>query len=199
MKAKKYIADLTAGGLLLAESRVVAETLLDDLSEPAWRDLIDKQNILRKKSPRTALRYARVIRSRLQPLGKDFIADVVAAHGQVYTQLILLSAILHCPVIPDFMTAVIADARRQYQSQLPPLAWTSFIDERARVITDLGSLSDTTIHKSGTNLLRILVEAGYLDSAKTGCFQPIYLLPETYQWLERMGKGELVSVLECTL
>ncbi|MFK7776625.1 MAG: DUF1819 family protein [Gimesia sp.] len=199
MKAKKYIADLTAGGLLLAESRVVAETLLDDLLEPAWRDLIEIQNILRKKSPRTALRYARVVRNRLQPLGKEFIADVIAAHGQLYTQLILLSAILHSPVIQDFMTAVIADARRQYQSQLPPLAWTSFIDERARVITDLCSLSDTTIHKSGTNLLRILVEAGYLESAKTGCFLPVYLLPETHQWLERMGKGELASVLECTL
>ena len=199
MKAKKYLTDLTAGGLLLAESRIVAETLLDDLSEPAWRELIEKQNILRKKSPHTALRYARVIRSRLQPLGKDFIADVITAHSQVYTQLILLSAILHSPVIPDFMISVIAETKRQYQSQLPPLAWTTFIDERARVITDLCSLSDTTIHKSGTNLLRILVEAGYLDSAKTGCFLPVYLLPETHQWLERMGKGELASILECTL
>jgi len=199
MKAKKYIVDLTAGGLLLAESRIVAETLLEDLSEPAWRELIEKQNILRKKSPRTALRYARVIRRRLQPLGKSFIADIVSAHGQVYTQLLLLSAVMHTPVIPDFMTSVIAEARRQYQSELPPLAWSTFIDDRARIITDLGSFSDTTIHKTGTNLLRILAEAGYLDSAKNGRFQPVYILPETQQWLERLGKEELTSVLECTL
>ncbi len=60
---------------------------------------------------------------------------------------------------------------------MPPLAWTTFIDERAHIITDLGSLSDTIIRKTGTNLLRILAEAGYLDSAKTGCFLPAYLEP----------------------
>jgi len=199
MTAKDYITDLTVSGLLLSESRVIAESLLDDLSEPAWRDLIENQNILRKKSPRTALRYARVIKRRLLPLGKAFIADVISAHGQVYTQLLLLSAVMHTPVIPDFMTSVIAEARRQYQSELPPLAWSTFIDDRARIITDLGSFSDTTIHKTGTNLLRILAEAGYLDSAKNGRFQPVYILPETQQWLERLGKEELASVLECTL
>jgi hypothetical protein len=199
MKAKNYITDLTVSGLLLSESRVVAESLLEGPSEKAWRDLIGNQNILKKKSPRTAFHYARVIRHRLQPLGKEFIADVISAHGQVYTQLLLLSAVMHCPVIPDFMTSVIAEARRQYQLQLPPLAWSTFIDDRARIITNLGSLSDTTVHKTGTNLLRILAEAGYLDSAKTGRFQPVYILPETQQWLERLGREDLTSVLECTL
>lgn len=47
-KAKQYVRDLTGGGLLLAESRLVAETLLQALPEKDWNHLFTDENILKK-------------------------------------------------------------------------------------------------------------------------------------------------------
>lgn len=190
---------MTSGGLLPQESRIVAESLLQDLSLAEWRDYIEKQNPLQKKSPQTAMRYAHTIRRRLQPLGQDYIKDVSSAGGQVYIQLLLLAAVLHTPVIADFMSSVIRDTRRQYKRELAVTAWDDFINDKARVIDGLGSFTDATIHKTGTNLMRILAEAGYLDSARNKVLLPVYLLPETQQWLERLDRNDLTATLECTL
>ncbi len=47
-KAKHYIRDLTGGSLLLAESRTIAETLLQALPEAQWNRLFTDENILKK-------------------------------------------------------------------------------------------------------------------------------------------------------
>jgi len=199
MNAKKYFCDLTVGGLLETESRVIAESLLRGLSSEEWRALIERDNILQKRSPRTAMRYAQTIQRRLQPLGESFIRDFAEAQGQVYIQLLMVAAVIHTPVIADFMTSVLADIKRLYKTDLPSDAWDDFIDDRVRVVDGLGSFSDTTISKTGTNLIRILVEAGYLDSAKSRRLQPVYVLPETRAWIEKLNRLDLIPVLECTL
>ena len=66
-KAKQYLRDLTGGGLLLAESRLVAETLLYPRPEAEWNRLFTDENILKKNSAHTSIRYARAIKRRLEP------------------------------------------------------------------------------------------------------------------------------------
>ena len=43
----RYSADITAGGLKVPESRVVAGLLLDGLHGQAWKDAIMKENVLK--------------------------------------------------------------------------------------------------------------------------------------------------------
>ncbi|EPB4250503.1 BrxA family protein [Yersinia enterocolitica] len=70
MNIKEYIGDLVGGSLFLTESRIIAESLLKDLSDDKWKSLIIENNILQKKSGQTAIRYARTIRCRIEGLGK---------------------------------------------------------------------------------------------------------------------------------
>lgn len=65
MNAKQYLADLTAVGLLLAETRPVANLLLSECSETIWQQGIVERKILHKKSAQTALRYACTINGEL--------------------------------------------------------------------------------------------------------------------------------------
>jgi len=125
-QAKQYIRDLTGGSLLVAESRVVAETLLQSLSDAEWNHLFIEENILKKKSPHTAIRYARAIRRRLEPLGEAFINDVIHAPETYYKQLLMLSLMIHTPVLPDFMQYVVAETKRVYRPNLEPDAWETF-------------------------------------------------------------------------
>ncbi|WP_031438508.1 DUF1819 family protein [Methylobacter tundripaludum] len=198
-QAKQYIRDLTGGSLLVAESRVVAETLLQSLSDAEWNHLFIEENILKKKSPHTAIRYARAIRRRLEPLGEAFINDVIHAPETYYKQLLMLSLMIHTPVLPDFMQYVVAETKRVYRPNLEPDAWETFLLDRSRTLPGLNDLSESTLKKSGTNIIRTLVDADYLHNNKDRRLQPVYVLPETRAWLQRLNRLDLENIMECTL
>ncbi len=198
-KAKHYVRDLTGGSLLLAESRLVAESLLQTLTEPEWNRLFTDENILKKNSPHTAIRYARSVRRRLEPLGAQFIEAVIHASESGYKQLLMLSLIMHTPVLPDFMQYVVAETKRIYRPNLEPDAWETFILDRSRTLPGLNDLSESTLKKSGNNVIRALVEADYLDNNKNRRLQPVYLLPETRAWLKNLNRLDLETIMECTL
>lgn len=198
-QAKQYIRDLTGGSLLVAESRVVAETLLQSLSDTEWNHLFIEENILKKKSPHTAIRYARAIRRRLEPLGETFINDLIHAPESYYKQLIMLALMIHTPVLPDFMQNVVAETKRVYRPNLESDAWETFILDRSRTLPGLNDLSESTLKKSGTNIIRTLVDADYLNNNKDRRLQPVYVLPETGVWLKKLNRLDLETIMECTL
>ena len=198
-KAKHYIRDLTSGSLLIAESRLVAETLLLELSESEWNRLFTEENILKKRSRQTAIRYASSIKRRLEPLGYEFMDAVIHASESQYKQLLMLGLMIHTPVLPDFMQHVVAETKRVYKLNLSSDAWDSFLLDRIRTLPGLNDLSESTLKKSGNNVIRSLVEADYLDNNKNRRLQPVYVLPETKLWLQKLNRQELESIMECTL
>ncbi len=198
-KAKHYVRDLTSGGLLLAETRTVAESLLQTLPEPQWNRLFTDENILKKNSPHTAIRYARTIKRRLEPLGVEFIEAVLHASESGYKQLLILSLMIHTPALSDFMHYTVAETKRVYKPNLAVEAWDTFLLDRSRILPGLNDLSESTLHKSGSNIIRSLVEADYLDNNKTRRLQPVYVLPETLVWLKKFNRLELEAIMECTL
>jgi hypothetical protein len=198
-KAKHYVRDLTAGSLLIAESRVVAETLLLGLPVFEWNRLFTVDNILKKRSKQTAIRYAGIVRKRFEPLGNEFIDAVIHAQESHYKQLLILALMIHSPVLPDFMRTVVAETKRTYRPNLTSDAWESFLLDRMRTLPRLNDLSESTLKKSGNNVIRSLVEAGYLNNNKNRRLQPVYLLPETKIWLQKLNREELEPIMECTL
>jgi len=198
-KAKHYIRDLVSGSLFVSESKAVAQSLLLDRSDEEWVQIITQDNVLRKKSPNTAIRYARTIKRRLEPLGKPFSEAIIDATDPLYTQLLMLALLIYTPVVADFMTYVVAETKRVYKPNLASDAWDVFLHDRSRTLPGLYDLSDSTLKKTGTNVIRALVEAGYLDNNKSRRLQPVYLLPETKIWLQQFNREDLESVMECTL
>lgn len=198
-KAKHYLRDLTGGSLLIVESRVVAETLIKDIPEADWNRLFTDDNILQKKSKHTAIRYARSVRRRLEPLGMAFIDAVIHASESQYNQLLMLALMIHTPALPDFMRHVVAETKRIYKPNLASDAWDSFLLDRMRILPGLNGLSASTLQKSGNNIIRSLVEAGYLDNNKSRRLQSVYVLPETKVWLQKLNREDLEPIMECTL
>lgn len=198
-KAKHYLRDLTGGSLLLVESRRVAPTLLNMMPDSEWRQLFTEQNILQKQSKHTAIRYANSVKQRLQPLGKAFIEAVIGASDAEYRQLLLLALMIHTPVLPDFMQHVVAETKRVYKPNLASDAWDTFLEDRTRTLPGLSQLSEATLQKSGNNIIRVLVEAGYLDNNRRRRLQPVYLLPNTKHWLHQFHQDAFEPIMECTL
>lgn len=199
MNVKEYLGDIIGGSLMVAESRVIAGTLLQSLPEEEWKRLIIEQNILQKKSPQTAIRYARTIRWRLEPLGEAFIQELIAADERVCSQLLMLAVLINSPVLEDFIRHSVFEARRTYQPVLAMDAWDDFYQTRARAWPELAGYSESSIKKMGNNVIKILVDGGYLNTSRKRQLQPVYLLSETRAWLPRLQREDLAEVMECTL
>jgi len=198
MNVKQYLGDLNGGGLLITESRTVAEIQLKKLSDKEWKQLIVNENVLQKKSSQTALRFARVIRKRIVKMGETFSQALLEAPERAYIQLLMAAYMIQSPVIVDFMREALAEARRTYKSDISNDAWLNFIDDRKQMIPELASYSESTLKKMGSNVIKALVDAGYLKSTRQRQIQAVYLLPEVKDLLININRQELIDVMECT-
>ncbi|MFD1132370.1 DUF1819 family protein [Psychrobacter sanguinis] len=196
---RDYVGDLIGGSLLIAETRIIAETLLKQLPEDEWRALVIDQNILQKKSVKTSSRYVRVIRTRIEGLGKDFMSALVTSTERAYIQLLLVAVMINSPIVEDFMRLSLAEAKRTYKPNLPSTAWQDFYETQSLKYPDLNNYSESTIKKLGTNVIKILVLSGYLSDARKREIYPVYLMPEVKEWLLRLDRADLIEVMECTL
>lgn len=196
---RDYVGDLIGGSLLIAETRIIAETLLKQLPEDEWRALVIDQNILQKKSVKTSSRYVRVIRTRIEGLGKDFMSALVTSTDRAYIQLLLVAVMINSPIVEDFMRLSLAEAKRTYKPNLPSTAWQDFYETQSLKYPDLNNYSESTIKKLGTNVIKILVLSGYLSDARKREIYPVYLMPEVKEWLLRLDRADLIEVMECTV
>jgi hypothetical protein len=62
---RRYKANFTKGGLMVPESRILADLLLRGVDAAAWKQAVELDNVLRKRSPTTASTKAALIRARL--------------------------------------------------------------------------------------------------------------------------------------
>ena len=199
MNIKKYLGDLTGGSLMIAENRIIAEILLKKVSEEEWKRAIVDENILQKKSVNSAMRNAHTLRKRLESMGDVFLATLLNASERAYIQLLMVTFLIHSPVVLDFMRQCLAEARRTYKPSLSTDAWDDFIDMRHRTFPELEQYSESTLKKMGNNVVRALVDSGYLNTSRQRLIQPVYLLPEVEIFLSELGREDLVEVMECTV
>jgi hypothetical protein len=198
-KAKYDIRDLVSGSLFVAESKTVAQSLLLNPSPDEWVRMITQDNVLQKKSPNTAIRYARTIKRRFEPLGQPFMQAVTNASDPQYTQLLMLALLTYTPIVADFMHQVVMETKRVYKPNLSADAWDVFLRDRIRTLPGLSLLSPSTLQKTGNNVIRALVYASYLYNNKSRRLQPVYLLPDTQYWLQQLNRKDLEPIMECTL
>ncbi len=198
LNVNNYIGDLIGGSLMIAENRIIAELLLEKLPEDEWKKRIVEDNILQKKSINTAARNAYTLRKRLEPLGSAFVITLIHASERACTQLIMVSFLIHSPVAVDFMLKSLAEARRTYKTVLSSNAWDEFIQDRIRALPELDRYSESTIKKMGNNVVKALVDSGYLSSSRKRQIQTVYLLPEVKLSLSKLDREDLINVMECT-
>jgi hypothetical protein len=89
----RYRGDITAGSLKVTESRRIADVLLHQVDAAGWADAIVQRNILQARSPATAQRLAKLIRSRLESMGPDMWKLVRDGKGLVATHAIFAAAV----------------------------------------------------------------------------------------------------------
>lgn len=191
-----YNAELSAGSLLLLESKRIASLLLTQPDNAAWVHAIEIENILQKKTPATARRQARLIRKRLSTLDEAGWRLIAERESEITNQLLLASAIIHSRLLGDFMRNVYASCQRRLEPSIAPTDWEDFLTECAHQDPVVNKWSDTTKAKLFQVTVRLLAETKYLVSTKTMQLSPRALHPVVRRYLHDRHENYALDCLE---
>jgi len=189
-----YNAEISAGSLMLRESRQVARLLLEGADDMVWHRAIYVDNILQKKVPATAKRMIRLIRNRLEPMSPELWKMIVKGTSEIAMQALLAAAIKHSRLLGDFLQDVIKEHYRIFNKQLSHQDWKKFLATCELRDSVVSTWSEKTRAKLGQVVFRIVAEARYLDSTRSLKLTPVTLTPEVRSYLL---KHEETYILKC--
>ena len=191
-----YNAEISAGSLLSLESKRIAALLLMQPDEAAWRLAIETDNILQKKTPATARRQATLIRKRLTTLDAQGWKLIAERESEVQIQVLLAAAIKHSSLLGDFLRSVYALRQRRLEPALAPQDWPDFLAECAHHDPAVALWTDSTRAKLFQVIVRVLVEAKYLDNARSLRLTPRSLHPDVRRYLSERHETYVLDCLE---
>lgn len=191
----RYKANFTRCGLMVAESRVVADLLLRDLSAADWKHAVEVENVLAKRSASTAATDATLIRGRLRTLPRSLWNEISAGDRPVATQAVLAGVINYSPLFGDFFPLVLRDLYRRLEPTLRPQHWDRYVED-CRIRDPLMPVwSASTMDKLRTRAFAMLAEAGYLADTRGRALRPVSVQPRVARALRAAGQQETLARL----
>ena len=192
----RYKANFTKGGLMVPESRLVADLLLRGIDSAGWRQAIEVDNALAKRSPSTASTKAVLIRARLRTMTEDLWRLVRDGSKPVSTQAVFAATITYSPLVGDFMDLVVRDLYRRFEETLKPQHWDRYVEDCRSRDPGMPEWTAATLEKLRTRAYGMLTEAGYLSDSRTRTLRPLIMAPEVMQYLKEFHRDYALRCLD---
>jgi hypothetical protein len=192
--AVQYKADITAGALKVAESRIIAGLLLQGVDQEGWADAIVKQNVLQAHSPKTAKRLTLLIRGRLETMEEGLWRLVRDGKGDVATHAVLAAAVKHSRLLGDFLDLVVREQYRLYAKALSNKLWDDFLDGCRERDPDMPAWQESTRNRLRSSVFQTLAQAGYVENTRSLKLETVHVATPVVRYLESHGEE---NVLRC--
>ncbi len=199
MPSSRYKGDIVAGSLLVKESRMVADILIQGYTGGGLYEKILKDNILQKRSLVTAKRQARLIWDRLLPFDQDFRLMVRDGTHEQATQALLCAAIKHSRLLGDFIRQVIHTQITIYKTSVSTRDWDQFFEQCELTQPSLAAWSASTRNKVRQIVFRMLAEAKIIDSTRSKNLLPFSVMPDVRTLLHDRNEDYVLHCLEIFL
>ncbi|PLA74868.1 hypothetical protein CYQ88_04555 [Hydrogenovibrio sp. SC-1] len=190
---KEYIKDITAGALLLDETK-----LWLSLTENGRQ--VDIETFLKAmpaRSESTAKRYASVIKGRLSNIDEVGLELLTNSYGENLKLMLLLLVMNRTPIVKDFIKEIYCESKKLYRSTVDAIEVNRFIEERIDLISAGRLPSESSLKKVKTNLVKVLVNAELLNNNRVMMLQNIFILPEVQEFASTQKLTHLLNILEC--
>ena len=194
-----YESDLNGGSLMVRESRVVADLLLTNSSDDEWHKVIQLENRLQKRSPATAKRNAQAIRKRLDKMEPEFWRAIRDGDDELATQVAYASVLNRNLLLVEFIEQVLKDLFALHAEKLELYHWMDFIEDCASKDKDILDWKESTKKKMGQVVIRMLAEAGYLESTRSRKLQSVIVRPEVSSMLNNTFRKRLLHCMDLKL
>ncbi|MCB1872117.1 MAG: DUF1819 family protein [Gammaproteobacteria bacterium] len=197
-RKKRYQANFTKGGLMVPESRVVADLLLKEVDADGWKQAIEVENVLRKRSQTTASTKAALIRNRLQTMTDDLWRLVRDGSKPVATHAVFAATINYSLLVGDFLDLVVRDLYCRFEDTLKPQHWDLFLEECRSRDPAMPEWAHSTQEKLRTRVFGMMTEAGYLSDSRTRTLKPVHVSPEVVSYLKDSGEAYALHCMQVT-
>ena len=193
---KRYTANITAGALLVPESRIVAALLLKDIDNKGWKEAIETKNVLQKRSLSTAKRLSSLIRVRLKAMKPELWALIKDGNARVATHAVFASAIKHCHLLGDYLDLVVREQFLRMERKLSLIGWDEYVQQCRQRDPNMPEFPPTTARKIRSNVHKVLVEAGYLKDVRSLVLQRIDIAPEVIRYLRQYQENYVLRCIQ---
>lgn len=195
-RTMKYRADITAGSLKVAESRIIADLLLREVDQQHWKHALLTENVLQARNPATTIRLARLIRNRLLLMNAELWRLVRDGTSTIASHALLATAIKQSPLLGDFLDLVIREQYRLFSPALSKSAWDSYLDDCRGRDPEMPQWNESTRKRLRSSVFQILAQAGFLENTRTLRLQPVHIATQVLQYLQAHNE---TYVLRCIL
>ena len=191
-----YKANITAGTLLVPESRKIAELMLKNISKEEWKYEIEENNILQRLSISSSKRIASFIKARLMLMTPDLWVMIRDGDSTLSTQANFAAAIKHCRLLGDYLDIIIRSQFKKLEDTLPLSLWDEFIVLCEQNDPLMEQFPPSSAQKMRSNIHKILVEVGYLSDPYKRKLQKIEITPEVTNYLKRNNEKYVLNCIE---
>ena len=191
-----YLANITAGSLLIHESQKTASLLLSGLTEEQIKKKVIDENLFQYRSQGATKMRLRLILTRLLSMNQDILPMISEGDYILSTQSLLSCSVKHSRLLGDFMLRVIGTRIRIIDDRLSNRDWTKYLESCELIDPHVKDLTDSTRKKLKQIIFRILVESKYLESQKLPKLTPVRIEPELKSFLIKYKEKYVLSCLE---
>jgi hypothetical protein len=194
-----YSADITAGGLKLRESRIIAGLMLKSLDREFWTENIERQNVLQARSPETAIRVARLIRKRLETVKPELWAMIRDGDITVATHAIFAASLKQSRLLADFLLLVVHHEYRTYGKLLDHRLWEDYLVGCRERDPEMPLWNDSTRLRLRSSVYQMLSQAGYLENTKSLRLQGVHFAEPVLRYLAENNEEYLLRCIQVPL
>ena len=195
MQKFSYDSDLIGGSLLVRESRLIAELLMANTDDADWKQAIQVENRLQKRSPATAKRQANALRKRLERLDQPFWRALRDGDDELATQVAFVAALERNLLLVEFVETVVQDAFTLRAENLAQYQWSDFLEDRSHRDPAIADWTEASKRKMGQVVFRMLAEVGLLQSTRSLRLQHMLVRPEVNVLLEDSRRDRIKACL----
>ena len=192
----RYRATIAAASLRVAESRMIADLLLQGVDTRGWRTEIVENNILQVRSPKTAARLAQLLRARLELMQPALWELVRDGSALLATHACFAAAVKHSPLLGDFLDIAVRDQYRLFRPALSNPIWEHFIEDCRNRDTGMSHWSDSTVARIRSTVFAILAQTGYVENTRTLKLQTVHFAKEVLNYLHEHDEKHVLRCIE---
>lgn len=191
-----YLANFTKCSLIVPEARIVAGLLMNGADSGEWERQVLDVNVLQKRTAKTAVTYANLARARLQTMDADLWLLVRDGSMHVATHAVLAATVKFSPLFGDFLRTVVRDQFRRFATHLETRHWDAYIEDSLRSQPNMPALSDSTRVKLRQNAMRMLAEAGFIESTRSLRLRSQQIEPAVLHYLRQHNEQYVLDCLQ---
>ena len=180
----------------MPESRIVADLLLQKLSQGDWQDAIVTRNVLQARNPATARRLTKLIRSRLELMEPELWRLLRDGKGNVATHAALAAAVKHSRLLGDFLQIVVSEQYRTFTPRLSDRLWADYIESCRERDPTLRVWSEATQRRLRSTVFQVLAQAGYLEDTQSLKLLSVHIAEPVQRYLEKNREDYILRSIQ---